>query len=108
MAITYLPSIACITAVKSNPTLPRFAGLLIVLPSSLHYNLKTDLAQTRVKDGLRSGPTANCLNLDLISPEQPLVPAAHFWQETCENEIGVKNERETLGCLSCVNHRVGK
>lgn len=71
-----------------------------MLPSSLHYNLKTDLAQTCVKDGLRSDPTANCLNLDLITPEQPVLPAAPVWQETCENEIGVRKGGEGgAGCL---------
>lgn len=38
-----------------------------------------------MKDDLSSGPTANCLNLDLITPEQPVVPALRIWQGTFEN-----------------------
>lgn len=52
-----------------------------------------------MKDGLRSGPAANCLNPDLITPEQPQLPAPHIWQQTRENQIAVRDGRgkETLG-----------
>lgn len=37
-----------------------------------------------MKDDLSSGPTANCLNLDLITPEHPVLQAFHIWQGTFE------------------------
>lgn len=69
------------------------------LPSSLRYNLQTDPAQTRVKDGLGSGPKANCSNPDPITPEQPRSPALWFGRKLVKIRIGIKNGRgkETLG-----------
>lgn len=41
-----------------------------------------------MKDDLSSGPTANCLNLDLITPEHPMLQAFRIWQGTSENQLG--------------------
>ena len=61
-----------------------------------------------MKDDLSSGPTANCLNLDLITPEHPMLQVFHIWQGTFENELGqcqkVEVEAELpVFALKCVH-----